>query len=121
MEITPLQMAILDTVAKYRFMTNSQLGMLLTAHPDSIRKATCALSRDRKPLLFKQNLPVHTRFGRLENVYRLSPLGALWVAEFHGNISLPQFPKTGIYALDHPHRKAVIDFRIRLETPPSPC
>lgn len=108
-------MAILNAVATYRFITNSQLTMLLTAHPDSMRKATRALSRDPKSLLIKQSLPVHARLGRLENVYRLSPLGAIRVAEFYGYETLPQFPKTGIYALDRPHRKAVIDFRIRLD------
>ena len=115
MEPTPLQTAILTAVAKYRFMTNSQLGMILTAHPDSIRKATRALSHVPKPLLIKQSLPVHSRLGRLENVHRLSPQGASVLAELEELAEPPLIPKSGAYALDIPHRKAVIDFRIRLD------
>jgi len=66
-------------------------------------------------VLCRQTFPVHARFGRQEHIYRLSRLGAVRLAEIDHVPELPMFPTSAVYALDAPHRKATIDFRIRLD------
>ena len=124
MKLTQVHLNVLKALAKYRFLTNSQLAMLKVGSADYVGRTTHILSKTplRKPLISVQRFPVHARFGRLEHIYSLTPHGIKVLSELGWKSERSKSP-SGIYELDFFHRKGVINFDIQLDRSlgSSPC
>ena len=117
MRLSRLQFSILLAVAKYRFLTNSQLVLADLGKADTIRKTTRHLATHppKASLLSVQKFPVNRRLGRLENVYSLATAGLEFVSE-----SNPSLLRTGkinkaTFDGDFFHRRACITFQLLLD------
>ena len=116
MKLTSQQTAIIEALARYKYLTNTQFALVIGAPYHSLRRATAKLATipEKSPLLKAKKFPVHARAGRLEYVYRLGKYGQE-VAAGLGMIDESYAVGASVYELDFFHRKAVITFRILLD------
>ncbi len=116
LRLSRLQTLILLAVAKYRFLTNSQLELMDLGKRDTLRKATCSLAHHppKTPLLNVYRFPAYARTGRLENVYAITQQGLEIVRDLtHRETTLR--PGSPLYDADFFHRRAVITFQFLLD------
>jgi len=114
--LTTVQSNILIELARYKFLTVSQMHRLEISHDISwIRTQAKELSEGGNPLIERITFNVTPRKGRVENVYFLTKRGKEILIEGmnleEANIKMPIGNSTLFYK-DYNHRKNTIDFQI---------
>jgi hypothetical protein len=117
--LTEKEIKILNALAKYKFLTNSQLVTLKIGHIQRVRQATKKLAEyptKKNAFIGSLRFPVSNRFGRLENIHFLTLEGAKTLIEIDDrDLSELNFVKIAtVFYNDYWHRKFCIDFQISL-------
>lgn len=115
--ITQVQSKILLALAKFKFLSNSQLHRLGIAKELTwIREKTREMAEGKKSLIGKISFGVHPKVGRLENMFYLTTYGQKVLIEDLGEateyIKIPS--GTTLFYKDYTHRKNTINFHITL-------
>lgn len=114
--LTTLQSNILIQLARYKFLTVSQLYRLgLSKDISWIRTQARELSQAGQPLIDRINFNITPHKGKVENIYFLTKKGKEALIEGMNkeekSIKVPIGNPTNIYK-DYTHRKNTIDFQI---------
>lgn len=116
--ITDKQYKIIEALARYKFLTISQMIRLgISKEKSSLRKILNKLKSDNIKAIGSIKVGIITDKGKAEYVYHLKPAGAKILLE--GNIhpdtiKIPQ-SRAVKYFRDYFHRKFTIDFEIALQ------
>lgn len=118
-KFTEIQSNILTEIAKYKFLTVSQLQNLGVGKDlPYIRRLASQMSEgDKTALLGKMVFGVHPKLGRIENVYYLTKRGVdFCIEDLRLEAEAVKYPigKSTLFEKDYFHRKATIDFQIYL-------
>ena len=117
-KITNIQGKVLEALAKYKFLTISQMLTIGvgTSQYKYLWKQVASIRDRKKGLINRRSFNLETRLGRVEDLYFLSKHGkSELIHAFHvpeEDIKMP-IGKTIAYK-DYHHRKATIDFQIKL-------
>ena len=119
MPLTILQNSILLNLAKYHFLTRSQMHLLNLGSMTALHRALrpFSLIGSAEKFVHVHSFPPSARWGRLQYVYSLTPAGYHAAMESAPEVTKSVLPKetTPLYPLDYFHRMQTISFRIRLE------
>ncbi len=118
MYITQTQTNFLQLLAKYKFLTVSQLHLLqVVKHKVSIYRVLNNLKDGSKPLISYQDFGFNPRHGKLEQILYLSKYGKKFLIEELGmeeyQIKMPS--SNTLINQDYHHRIWTIDFHIQLD------
>ncbi|MBO1318310.1 hypothetical protein [Acanthopleuribacter pedis] len=114
-----MQLSILLALARYRYLTCSQVVLMELGSLSAVRRAMRVLSAIRfpSPILLRRTFPPSARLGRIEHMYSLSAYGIIFLTE-----QLPGYatsrslaPTWEVFKLDYEHRKLTVTSRILLE------
>lgn len=106
------QSEILLALARYKFLTTSQINVLVPKENAWLRKQILDLYNRSKPMIDRVSFGFHPRKGKLENVYFLTKYGQKLLSEvFDLNEDEIKMPVgTGsLFYKDYFHRKNTID------------
>lgn len=119
MNLTTLQLSILLALARYRYLTCSQVVLCDLGSLPAARRAMRVLSAIRfpSPILTRHTFPPSARLGRIEHMYSLSPYGLIFLADQLPGYSTMRSlaPTWNVFQLDYEHRKTTVSVRIVLE------
>ncbi len=116
MNLTPQQKNVLKALAKFRYLTTSQMITLgISKSANALRNNTLKpLSKNRKKCISSHDYGWTPTQGKLHNVHFLTPCGAKVLAEIIGRdidtISLPT--ETIWVSSDYDHRTQFVNFHI---------
>ena len=118
--LSELQLQILEKLARYKYLTASQLHQLGTARRlNSVREGVRKLAAPkRRALIGRLSFPVVPGVGRLANVAYLKPTGVSFLVEYLGHDPEKiRYPKqhNPFFSRDYFHRLAIVDFQIGLD------
>ena len=118
-KFTEIQTNILSELAKFKFLTTSQLHRLGVGKDiPYIRRLAGEMSEgDKTALLGKMVFGVHPKLGRIENVYYLTKRGAEFCTDdlrLEPEAVKHPIGKSTLFEKDYFHRKSTIDFQIHL-------
>jgi hypothetical protein len=119
--ITNIQQNILVSLARYKFLTSSQMLALEvgTKHYPYLWKQLVSLRDRKKPLVICNSFPnPNPKKGRVESMYFLSKEGKKQILEneFLSESEIIKMPRSKTMAYkDYFHRKFTIDFQIKLD------
>lgn len=112
------QILILESLAKYKFLTVSQFVELdIYKHASTARTAIISLYDRKRPLVGKVNLNINGTFGHVEKIHYLTQHGANFLMdELNYNSEDIKFPKnlTTMLYRDYYHRRNTVYFAIFL-------
>ena len=121
-QLKPSNLDILDALARYRFLTTSQIISLgIASYPSSLSRTLRNFDAFRKPLVTRSRFSevVAGRSGRLakEDLLTLTPKGAelLLAAQPDRNDMIRFSRSKGISARDYEHTRETVDFHILLD------
>ena len=119
MRLTKLQTEILEQLAAYTYLTNSQLAGMGLGHIKTVSRLTKMLSMHpstKTPALGVLRPGKAGRIEGQENILHLTPYGAVILSEALGAdpITIPFPLAPAFYERDYWHRKHCIDFQILL-------
>lgn len=120
MVLTPKQENILLQLARYKFLTTSQmLALEIDSYKSNLSTALSRIKDGKRPLIKKLDFGLIPRKGRVEALYYLTKWGARVVEELlqADNIKYP-LGRSVTFTSDYFHRVATISCEIALHTSP---
>lgn len=115
---TPKQIAIIESLAIYKFLTYKQMiDLSIGKYRSNMAKLLKDMLDRPRPLIGRIDMGVVPHKGRLPGVYYLTRWGVKALAEYlNYNLSEIQYPKSRavFFGNDYFHRVATIDFYISL-------
>ncbi|MFN7119906.1 MAG: hypothetical protein ACK4TA_24135, partial [Saprospiraceae bacterium] len=108
---------ILLALAKFKFLSTSQLHRLLKKEIAWLRKQILSLTKRERPLVEGISFGFHPKEGKLEHIYFLTKYGKDALLEMvqleESQIRMP-IGNSSMFYKDYKHRKNTIDFHIAL-------
>jgi len=119
MYLSESKIKILESLAKYKFLTTKQfLRLGIVKHRPNIFPLLKDLRERQRPFIEKISFAVHPKLGRLEDVHYLTKWGAKFLIEELGyreeEIRYP-IGKSSLFFRDYFHRLYTIDFHIEFD------
>lgn len=116
--LTPKEGQILLALAKYKFLTTSQLMTLWIAnHKPNLSRCIKKLTELSRPLIWRNTFGFHPTKWRLEDIYYLTPDGAHIIIDQTWKdpeeVLLPK-GKATLFSQDYYHRKNTVSIQIAL-------
>ena len=115
--INETQTEILLALARFKFLTTSQLHKIIRKELAWLRKQILYLTERERSLVEKITFGFHPRVGKLENVFFLTKLGKHTLIEVlqmeEDTVRMP-VGNSSLFYKDYTHRKNTIDFHIQL-------
>ena len=113
MHLTETQLRILEELARYKYLTSSQMVRLgLATVRNNIYRAVKPICGPKKPIDKKNFSPI-PGVGKLESVYYLRPSGAdILVQELDYSKEKIRLHKGSFFGRDYMHRVRTIDFHL---------
>ncbi len=111
------QVNVLLALARFRFLSTSQLHRLVKKEIAWLRKQVSALVNREKPFVERITFGFHPKEGKLENVYFLTKYGKAALLDLlkidESQVKMP-VGNSSLFYKDYKHRKNTIDFHIAL-------
>jgi hypothetical protein len=112
------QTEILLALAQFKFLTTSQLQKLVPREIAWLRKQIVLISKREKPLIEKLSFGFHPKFGKLENVFCLTPNGRETLCQTlsieREAVKMP-VGNSSLFFKDYTHRRNTIDIHVHLQ------
>lgn len=111
------QTEILLALARFKFLTTSQLQKIVPREIAWLRKQIVLIANREKALIEKLSFGFHPKHGKLENVFYLTPIGKETLCEIlnveREAVKMPIGNST-LFFKDYNHRRNTIDIHVHL-------